>query len=361
MKQSLIGAGISWLLASGCSGEGTNPGTTGPNPGTLQVRDDVSAYHFGHSLVSFPLVRSPLLEPARADIPNFMCMFATDNGQRCETDLQDQAGAPLRVFNDYWVDGVDDGGWDPTPAPLAGHNVFVLTDANYVMGDFDAGGTFVIDPDYNEVDTEPGNTIQSSLHYLVSFANHLRSVEPDADIYLYAHWPGLFSDENERQYCLSIHPDSGVCDAPSVPGDLSRADFDALFERFRNTVGGTYQSWWERMVDGANGLERYPTVDGVSAQTLEGASIKLIPVGSIVFDIFALPEYDSFPVETVFYDMAHGETLIYYFAGLTHYMAIFGQVPDDLTAPATVDLSQDQLDAATNHIWNRLNTYPRAR
>lgn len=144
--------------------------------------------------------------------------------------------------------------------------------------------------------------------------------QPSNDIFIYENWPdmGPFASDN-----------------PFNPTATEIANYNAY-------TLGAFHDWWIDLHD-------------LILTSRPNLNVKMIPVGPLMAELFAVAPYDAIDPLDLYEDNApHGRETIYFLAGVATYMAIYGEkAPASYTPPATViPVITNNYPAIVDEFWD---------
>lgn len=246
---------------------------------------EVSQYIYGNSLVNFAG------GSAQSNVPYWMNQFAesADN-----TYIANGGYGFLRQFSDRETPS-DEWGFDGV-APLwnsessafdsVSFDTVMITPGNFLQG--------------NEPDANYAGDDRSPLDATIDIVRDTIEAQPNAQIYLYEGWADLGSAFG---YPVS----------------------DSQLNEYHDYNAGAYHDWYVDLTDSVN-------------QAVPGADVQLIPVASVMAELFTDGPLEGLTLDDLYVDSApHGTETVYFLASMITYPATFGEaVPADFEVPDTV-------------------------
>ena len=289
--------------------ETTETATSPPTATLLPITTNIRNYIFGHSLI---------LHATNSDettVPHWVHAFASEAGYSYTADgqygfLPQHADLPPTA---QWGFENVSGVWDSeggVPFSEADFTTVLLTAANFVQ--YQA-------PTLPYEGDNPTNT--SPVEATLDIIDWVTAQEPGIDIYIYENWPDMAG------YLSNGFPPSA-----------------AEFEGYNEAVSGEFHAWW---------VDYYQAL--ITARP--DVNIQMIPVGPTIATLLAETALGQIPVTDLYEDDApHGEPTIYFLAGMTTYMSMYGeQVPAGIDIPETVHpLVRSNFDTVNDLIWREL-------
>lgn len=265
----------------------------------------INQYFFGNSLVNFTDNGD-----SHANVPIWMDLFAQAAGN---TYAVSGSFGFLRSFADraepfaqWGFPGVV-GAWEPDEQPFseAQFDNILITPANFIQGE--------------SPDTDYFGDNRSPLDAVLDVVGEMVADHPGTPLLIYEGWPDM------APYALEL---------PIT--DAAWADYHAY-------TLGAYHDWYETLVDAVNAA--YPTAD-----------VTLLPVATILADLF-MGVLEDVPSSALYVDTApHGSDTLYFLAAMITYQATYG-TPAPLPADLPVTIHPEvltQFDAVNIRIEQAL-------